>query len=138
EGAAFSGPVASFVDDDPGGTATDYSATITWGDGQTSAGTIAPDPANPGQFLVSGTNTYHQAGSYTIGVAIQDIGGSATTATVPIQVADAALSVAPAAAVTATEGASFSGVVGSYTDANPFGGAGDFTATIAWGDGGTS
>jgi hypothetical protein len=29
----------------------------------------------------------------------------------------------------------FTGVVASFTDANPFGSTSDFTATIAWGDG---
>ena len=40
EGASFTGAVATFTDDDPNGTASDYTTTITWGDGNTSAGTI--------------------------------------------------------------------------------------------------
>src|SRR5205807_613133 len=33
EGAAFTGVVATFTDPGTDGTVTDYSATITWGDG---------------------------------------------------------------------------------------------------------
>src|SRR2546422_79282 len=55
EGAAFSGVVASFTDDDPAGTATDYTASITWGDGHTSAGTAAANTR--GTATVRRTNT---------------------------------------------------------------------------------
>src|SRR5206468_2302783 len=41
-GVPFTGVVATFSDDDPAGTATDYQATIVWGDGHTSVGTIVP------------------------------------------------------------------------------------------------
>src|SRR5262249_55871265 len=52
EGAAFTGPVASFTDLDPAGTAADFTATITWGDGHDSSGTVAANSA--GGFTVSG------------------------------------------------------------------------------------
>src|SRR5262249_42243356 len=39
-GAPFSGAVATFTNADPFGSAASYTATITWGDGSTSAGTI--------------------------------------------------------------------------------------------------
>jgi hypothetical protein len=37
---AFSGTVASFTDVDPTVPASDFTATITWGDGQTGPGTV--------------------------------------------------------------------------------------------------
>ena len=40
-GAVLRGTVASFKDADPGGTVSDYTATINWGDGTQSAGTIS-------------------------------------------------------------------------------------------------
>ena len=40
-------PVATFTDTDPNGTATDYTATIDWGDGTTSAGTIVSKGTSP-------------------------------------------------------------------------------------------
>src|SRR5207249_6280975 len=73
-GGPFSGIVASFTDDDPGGVVSDYSAQITWGDGNTSTGIISSN--GNGGFNVSGGNTYAGAGSYSIGVHVVDIGGS--------------------------------------------------------------
>jgi hypothetical protein len=77
-GAPFSGPVASFTDADPKGTAGDYSATISWGNGKTSSGTIAPNGL--GGFTVSGDITYASVGTYTVHVTIQDAGGAMTSA----------------------------------------------------------
>lgn len=48
--------VGDFTDDDPGADSGDYTAVIQWGDGQTSAGTIAPKVG--GGFGVTGTHTY--------------------------------------------------------------------------------
>jgi len=50
----FSGVVANFTDVDPGGIASDYTATITWDDGTTSAGTIS----GSGLFSVSGSHVF--------------------------------------------------------------------------------
>src|SRR5581483_2007867 len=77
EGAAFSGVVASFSDTDPAGALSDYTVTITWGDGQSSAGTVS---ASGTSFLVTGSNTYAEEGSYGISVVITDAGGAKTTA----------------------------------------------------------
>jgi streptogramin lyase len=77
-GVLFSGVVATFTDDDPMGAVADYQATIVWGDGHTSAGTIAA-PAGAGYFTVTGSNTYTAPGSYTLQVTIMDVGGSAVT-----------------------------------------------------------
>src|SRR5262249_61341281 len=64
EGTPFSGTVASFTDTDPGtaGDLTtnpaDYATTITWGDGTTSAGTIAYSGTS-GKFTVHASGTPH-------------------------------------------------------------------------------
>ena len=55
-GIPFSGPVATFSDNNPGAVPTDYSASIDWGDGQTSAGRI--EPRAEGGFNVIGSHTY--------------------------------------------------------------------------------
>src|SRR5262249_10653120 len=52
EGMAFSGPVASFTDTNSGGTVSDFSATIAWGDGITTTGTVSANGG--GSFTVSG------------------------------------------------------------------------------------
>jgi hypothetical protein len=89
--APFSGAVVTFSDADPNGTASDYSATIDWGNGATSAGTIAPN--GMGGFTVSGSTTYAAAGPYTIHVSIKDAGGATTTLDSPMTVADLGIGV---------------------------------------------
>jgi autotransporter-associated beta strand protein len=73
-GAPFSGVVASFTDDDSAGTLSDYTATITWGDGNSSAGNISSNGS--GGFNVSGGNTYAAPGFYPLSVQVNDMGGS--------------------------------------------------------------
>src|SRR6516164_7855507 len=137
EGNAFTATVATFKDADPNGTASDYTATITWGDGTTSTGTITQDP-NTKVFSVAGTHTYTEEGSDQISVSITDVGGASTTASSTATVVDAALTNATGVNVSATEGASFTTTVATFKDADPNGTASDYTATITWGDGTTS
>jgi hypothetical protein len=136
EGASFSGTVATFTDPDPNSTAGEYSATIDWGDGSSSAGVISGSTGGP--FTVSGTHTYIDEGTYSVKVTITDIDtpSNTATATSTANVADAALTASCAAA--AVSGQSFSGPVANLTDANTLGSAADFTATIDWGDASTS
>ena len=71
-----SGVVASFTDADPGGTVSDYAATIDWGDSTSSPGTVG---ASGSGFTVSGSHTYQEDGNYPIVVHIADVGGSTTS-----------------------------------------------------------
>jgi uncharacterized delta-60 repeat protein len=77
-GAPLTGIVATFTDADPNGTASQFTATVTWGDGTTSAGAITAN--GRGGFDVTGTHTYAAAASYAVAVQIQDVGGSSATA----------------------------------------------------------
>jgi uncharacterized secreted protein with C-terminal beta-propeller domain len=61
-GTPFSGPLFDFTVTDPTGMA----ATIDWGDGQESDGTITPN--GTGEYTVGGTHTYTQSNYYTIAV----------------------------------------------------------------------
>jgi hypothetical protein len=73
-GQTFTGVVATFNDQDPNGNAKDYTATINWGDGHLTNGTItATNP--PGGFNVTGTNTYASLGTFPVNVDIADFGG---------------------------------------------------------------
>jgi len=76
------GTLASFTDADPHGTLSDFSATIYWGGGSSSIGTIAPDTS--GGWDVSGTHVYATLGEHTARVVISDSGGATTTVEVPI------------------------------------------------------
>ena len=71
-GAQFSGPVATFTDANPGGKVSDFTATIIWGDGTSSSGTVTA--GNSGGFVVNGTHTYASTGSFTTTVSIKDAG----------------------------------------------------------------
>jgi hypothetical protein len=68
--------VATFTDSNSLLTAGSFTATINWGDGTTTAGTIT----GPSPFSVSGNHTYSGAGPYAVSVNISDGGGSATAA----------------------------------------------------------
>jgi hypothetical protein len=135
EGIGFTAKVASFTDANPLAATTDYTATIDWGGGSSSPGTVVANGA--GGFDVMGTYTYAEEGTQTISVAIHDNEGSSTTGSTTATIADAALSGSPVA-VSPIAGAPFSGVVASFTDADPKGTAGDYSATISWGNGKTS
>jgi hypothetical protein len=74
-GVSLTKAVATFSDADPGGIASDYTATIHWGDGTSSHGTIS------GHFTVTGTHTYTSIGTHTISTTIHDAGGASATAT---------------------------------------------------------
>jgi hypothetical protein len=132
EGQAFAGQVAHFTDANPTAPLADFSATVDWGDGAISPGTIAANPA--GGFDVTAGHTFADEGSYLVQVVIDDVGGNSASFTESINVADAAvkLSLIPFGAV---EGTAVNGTVATFSDANPGGKLGDFSATIDWGDG---
>jgi hypothetical protein len=70
--------VAAFTDANPYATTADFTATIDWGDGSTSAGTVSGPTGGP--FTVSGSHTYASTGPESISVSIGDDGGSTTSA----------------------------------------------------------
>ncbi len=78
-GVPFTGQLATFTDADPNGEVSDYTATIEWGDGSATAGSISAAPG--GGFAVTGSHTYTVIGTYQTSVAIRDKGGATATAT---------------------------------------------------------
>jgi large repetitive protein len=138
EGAAVTGTVGFFTDTDPAGTGSDYTAVIHWGDGTNSSGTIVPNGSGwsvTGADPVSGAgHVYAEEGSYAFSVTVTDAGGSQFTAFQTAAVIDAALT-ATAVNPTVPEFPAFSGVVATFTDADPAGTVADYSATINWGNG---
>ena len=130
--------VAAFTDANSGDHHGDFTATIHWGDGS-SSGTVT---YSNGTYSVSGSHTYAEEGTYAVTVDVADAGGSTLTGIgkTTVAVADAPLSDQTiATALSAIEGVSTGDqVVGSFSDANPNSAPGDYTATIYWGDGGSS
>jgi hypothetical protein len=133
QGTAFNGQVASFVDGNPLAPLANFTASISWGDGNTSAGSIQGQGG--GQFTVSGSNTYVNPGNYPITVSISDIGGNTAIAVSKAAVAGAALTPAGSNAFSAFQGTTFSGGVVEFNDAYPNAPAGGFSAVINWGNG---
>jgi hypothetical protein len=132
---AFSGKVASFTDANTSPKLADFSASVSWGDGASSTGTIIAN--GTGGYDVKGSHTYTSTGSFTVSYSVNDVDGATATGTATATVTEPAPSVA-AVTFNATEGGTFNGQLGSLTDADPSLIASDFAATITWGDGTTS
>jgi hypothetical protein len=127
-GSAFTGVVASFTDADPAGTATDYTATITWGDGHTSPGTVSANGS--GGFNVTGTNTYAADGVFAFTVTIKDAGGSSVTANSTAYVGGVAKTLSVTSTTAATAGTPFAVTVKALDAAgNP---AYNYTGTVSF------
>ena len=128
EGASFSGPVATF-------NHPVYTATISWGDGSTSAFFDSN-----GSNTVTGSHLYAEEGGY--GITVTDTSPNCgqppcDQASSTANVSDASLS-AGGRSFSTTAGAGFSGQVATFGDADPGGIASDYLTTIAWGDGTSS
>jgi hypothetical protein len=92
-----------------------------------------------GTFAVLAGYTYAEEGTYTLSVQVSDAGGASISKGRAVTVADAPLATLwvqdPHAAAGQSTGTY---TVATFTDLNPGAPAGDFTATIAWADGGTT
>jgi PKD repeat protein len=131
EHAAFNGTVATFSDADTSKLPVDFTATIDWGDGVQSVGTIV---GGTGSFAVTGVHTYADEGTFSVTVTVTDTSGPTANATGNASVGEAdALSGTPVGfSVQAT--APFSGTVATFTDTDTVSDPAEFIATIGWGD----
>jgi hypothetical protein len=140
-GHSFSGVVGSFVDSDPNAKLSYYTTlTIHWGDGTVSNGTIAVNNITH-RDDISGTHTYNAGGTYPVQVYVKEIGGMDVKINSTAHVSGPLPSpvLTPfGTTVNGTEGAKFSGVIGSFTDSTPNTTAANYTATVTWGDGHSS
>jgi hypothetical protein len=129
--------VATFTDTNTADTAAGFTASITWGDGTTSAGTIS---GSNGSFSVTGGHTYADEGSFPLSVAItRSADKTAITSAGTIAVAEADVLTPHAATITGTAGQALNNVtVATFSNSDTASPASDFTASIAWGDGTTS
>jgi hypothetical protein len=87
EDVPFTGTVAAFTNPNLVGSEIPFTSTIDWGDGTTTSGTVT---LVNGTFLVSGSHTYTEEGSYAVQVSLIApgrvggvvVGTASTTATV--------------------------------------------------------
>lgn len=130
----FAGRVATFVDQNPAGQASEYSATVDWGDGTTSPATIVAD--GDATFSVISSHAF-RVGAFPITVSIASAGGGRFSTRNTATISDAPIVGAPVP-VQFVENARSTVAVGAVFDSNPVGTAGELSATINWGDGTTS
>jgi hypothetical protein len=137
EGSTFSGTLATFSDADPNGTVGDYTATINWGDGTSSAGTVTA--AASGGFAVTGAHLYaEEAQNLPISVVIADVGGARSTSTGTANVADASLHLSAATVSVTSSGQAANLLIATFTDDGGPEPAANYHAAIDWGDGSTT
>ena len=128
--------VATFTVANPFASASTYAGTINWGDGSPNTAAVIVEDA--GQvFHVEGAHTYATAGTFHIGVNLQNTGGSSAvlSPTTPATVTNSNVT-AQSTPVVATEGTALSNaIVATFTDSGGPQPIGDYSATINWGDG---
>jgi subtilase family serine protease len=128
--------VANFYDPTGSQSVSDYTATITWGDGGFTGGNIIADGGD--LYTVLGSHTYINAGTYALTVSVQntvfDLSGVSTT---DIKVADAPLRGSAQLVNGQTAGVVTNALVAIFTDTDPTPRpASQYSATIEWNEGG--
>ncbi len=137
-GQAFTNQiVATLTDSDLSANPAGFAATINWGDGATSAGTITA--AGSGAFNVLGSHTYLTAGTNTFNVQITDPTGNKASATGTATVTGSNNTGGPQNLVThpvsAVANQTFTNVtLATFDDSDSGASPSDFTAAIIWGD----
>ena len=137
EGQAWSGNLATFRDADGSASAATFTATINWGDGSSSNGTVVAN--GDGTFSVSGSHVYAEETPGccpSVAATITDSDGSTAQPQIPLTISDAALNATGVSGTAKVK--KFNGVAATFTDADPNAALSDYSATIDWGDGTTS
>src|SRR5204862_7539854 len=119
EGSATTATVATFS----GGQAP-IAADVNWGDGSTSAGSVAGS-------TVTGTHAYAEEGNYSVTVNITDARGLSGSDTATASVSDASLSVS-GINITAEQKQASARVVARFIDADPGACGGGYATSLHW------
>jgi hypothetical protein len=126
--------IATFTTSDPHAQASNFTATINWGDGTGTDATPTVSGTRP-NFQVNGNHVYTASGSYTVSVTITDQLGSQLTGSKTVIVKDVGLSATAQTIVGNPNVALNSVVLAAFTDQNSADTASKFTAKVNWGDG---
>ncbi len=127
--------LGTFTDSNTSLSASDFTATVNWGDGEALAVATVASTGTAGEFNLLGSHTYVEEGSYAAVVTVVSFSGANATFGDAAIVADAPLIDGIGADFSALAGVVFNGEVGSFEDSNPNGTVSDFSSTINWGDG---
>ena len=114
-GSTVGGTVATITDPNTSATPSAYSATINWGDGSSSAGTVG---GGNGSFSVTGNHSYVAGGTYPITVTITAVGTNQGSSTVSDS---ATITAAPSTVITGVPTVSSSTKAGFAGSVNPEG-----------------
>ncbi len=145
EGRLFNGAIATFTTTRAGAAASDYMASIDWGDGHVDGSTITVVKDSTGRFHIMSSHRYAQesgAAGYKVKVTIHRVGppGNNTLVTSTAHIADAILDTPVGLSLSKPVNTPLTNlVVGSFRDqdslsTNPA----NYSGTIDWGDGVTS
>ena len=128
------GLVASFTDSDPQAVPSNFTAAITWGDGQSSPGIITNRVG--GGFNVTGTNTYASSNqTFLVQTTItQTATHQITIANGSATVTNASLTISNPSPTTSVVGQPLQ-ILATLTDGNLSATPGNYAVTINWGDG---
>jgi hypothetical protein len=125
--------VASFTDSNPLDMAAGFTAMINWGDGVTTSGTVN---GSNGSFTVTGTHTYADEGTDPLSVVItRTADNSTTTFTGNATVTEADVLTAQGTTLVINPNTWVGTLTAHFSDTDTRNVAGDFNATINWGDG---
>ena len=129
--------VATYVDNNGADTAGSFTATINWGDGTTSAGTVS---GASGSFTISGGHTYADEGNFSVIATLTRTSDHETgTSSGNVAIAEHDVLSAQGTTLTGNSGQILSNVVvATFSDTDAAAPASDFTATVDWGDGTTT
>jgi autotransporter-associated beta strand protein len=128
--------VAHFTDQS-GGEVGNYSATIIWGDGQSTGGTVSAD--GNGGWNVTGSHTYASHDSFSVSVSIGTNQGASTSANSTSIVSPSMPAVTGGFTLSSIAGTDpGSQTVATFTDSGQSDPASDYSALISYGDSSSS
>jgi hypothetical protein len=131
EDSSFDPQVATFGDSIVTARASEFTATIQWGDGTSSAGAVA----GTGPFVVHGSHAYAEGGSFPVSVAVSDRGAPSLTEAGTVSIYDYSIQATGTRVVSPR---SFRGPLATFIDSDPTATSSEYTVSIDWGDATTS
>jgi hypothetical protein len=133
EGTQANLTISGFTDGDPNGVRSDYSATITWGDGSSPvSGTIGSSYPT---FTISGSHTYIHPGAYTVTATVADVGGAQVSGSWTVYAAEQPLTAYSTPIYGTVNKAIPNQTLAVYADVDPNGNSSGASASVTWGDG---